>query len=626
MILYFAASLLALGIGIALAREKKNDLKTLSLIMTVSISFAISLLTFPYFQNKSANLLFSILSTIRYGSQCIGMNVNSEIVGSLNLTEPMKTFYTVYLYSLYIAGPIFASMFVISFSSTLIEMVRYIRYKNVYVFSQLNERSAAIAESLFKSHRNALRIFCNTENAPEALKTRARACHGLLIKRDESRLHLSKGRVFEFFELDEDMEKTLNGTTQLAEMLKNSGVDLKNITVRAFVNHSQIEMVRDFDTRLAESCPGLKVRFVDDAQSESVEVLHSLMGRLPIGEPNYHYNLMIVGCGVGGSAMLRTAAWLFALPKSTFTIHVFDKAAKTAASGIKKESPEFLNAPLEKYFSSDPAGKNYDIVFHEAAAESEAFVRETEALPDMDLVIVSLGDDAVNHTVVRILQRIFAARNNSLKVPLIAARIRNENFAKLIHLDETTIYYGSIKKHYSYEHLIHPDLDQAARKCHKAYSGDPVWTDQDEYDFCRYVNHDSSFAQALTMVARKQYILHSKPANISESEWIRRVLNDENQLKMLGDAEHERWNAYQRVSGWRRASLEQADVIASRTGGKKVKDDNLLLHPAIVPVEELPYVEERVDEIRRKYNPNASPCRYVQVDRDIIKKLPEILS
>ena len=626
MILYIALSLLILCIGIYLARGKKNDFKALSLIMTVTISFAISALVVPYFAAKSPNLLFLTLSSIRYGSQCIGMNVNSEIVEALNLSQPVKTLYACYLYTLYLAGPIFASMFLISFSSTLIEMLRFSRYKNVYIFSELNERSIVIAESLFKDYRHSLRVFCNSDNAPEALKTRARACHALFLKRDESKIHLHKGRIYEFFEIDSDAEKTLNGTTELAGMLMKHKNLLTDITVRAFVHHSQIEMIRDFDSMLSETCPGLKVRFVDDAQSEAVEVLHSLMARLPIGEKGHHFHIMIVGCGVGGSAMLRTSTWLFCLPESACTIHVFDKSAKLAASRIREESPEFLNAPLERYFSNDPAGKNYDIVFHEAAAESEAFLREAEALPEMDLVIVSLGDDSLNHTVVRMLQRVFAKKNDTLRIPLTAARIRNENFAKLIRLDETTVYYGSIRKHYSYTHLIHPDLDAAARKCHKAYSGNTFWTEQDELDFCRYVNHDSSFAQALTTVARKQYILHSRPEGVSDADWIRKTLNDEKELARLGDAEHDRWNAYQRVNGWRRASLEQAEEIARRTNGRKVKDDRLLLHPAIVPVPELPFVEERVDEIRRKYNPEAGPCRYVQVDRDIIRKLPEILS
>ena len=666
MIVYMVISLVILAVGIYLAREKRNDFKMLSLIMTLAIGLAVGVLVIPFFQLSNPNFFFTLLASFRYGSQTIGMNVNSSIADTLDLSEPLSSFYKCFLYGLYIAGPGFASMFLLSFSSTLIEMFRFGFCKKVFVFSELNERSIAIAESLYEYKNNdrneekeyidyhrSLRVFCSSDSAPEALKTRARACHALLLKRDESKIALSSRRDYEFFEIDTDPDKTLNGTTDLVSMLKDHAKEPSRIMVRVFVKQSQIEVVRDLDNRIAELCPSLRVRFVDDTQSEAVSLLNTLRERLPIGEKNYHFNLMIIGCGIGGSAILRTAAWLFTLPESSYTIHVFDKEAKAAASAIKKQDPEFLNAPLDRYMNPDPAGKNYDIVFHEAAAESEAFVREVEALPDMDLVFVTLGDDSLNHTVVRLLQRIFASRSDSLRIPLIAARIREDNFRKLVHkdgnedkkirvaengavkkaedrkydIDDFTVYYGSFKENYSYKNLIQPDLEKAAFRVHMAYFGNPTKEEDKKYaasKFYRHENLNSSFAQALATAARKQYILHSKPENKDEESWIKETLANEAKLKMLGDAEHERWNAYQRVIGWQRATLEQAEEIARRTHGAQVKDDRLLLHPAIVPVEELPFVEEQVDDIYRRNN-RAKRSRYVQVDRDIVKELPNII-
>ena len=187
------------------------------------------------------------------------------------------------------------------------------------------------------------------------------------------------------------------------------------------------------------------------------------------------------------------------------------------------------------------------------------------------------------------------------------------------------IYFGSIEAHYSYDSLVHPELEEAAKIVHRSYYGSNEWTPEIEHTFYRYVNYDSSFAQALAMLARRRWNLASKPENINAEEWIRSVLNDEEQLAVLGFSEHDRWNAYQRINGWRCATLEQTDSIARESNGKRVKSDRLMLHPAIVPGSELAEREAAVNAIRRKYDPDARGVNYVQADRQIIACLPEIL-
>lgn len=623
---YIAAVILALllvGFGLYQAYENRNDLQKMSLSMTVCISFAVSCLVFPYFRSTTRNLLFAVLASIRYGAQSLSMNVNGDIVYSMNLPSWLAPLYSFFLLLLYILGPLFASMFVLGFSRTIVEYLRFGRAQHVHVFSELNERSAVIAQSLYNKQRSEVRVFCASDNAPESLKTKARAAHALIVKYDETALRLKKNRIYHFYEIYDNPDQTLPKTAALVQHLRTRK-NIRSASVRVFISHDQIELVRDIDERLASDGYDIKIRYVDESHAEAVELFHHMIPILPTGEKGHHYNLLFVGCGTCGESILRTAAWLMVLPESTYTFHVIDRKAKAIASRLKEECPEYLNAQLEAYFKDDPTGKNYDVIFHEMDTESCAFRELLTSIDRPDLAAVALKDDIQTHRVAKEIIRIYAAKSPTLTAPPVAARIRSSKSVEL--LKGASIYcFGSIGKHYDYDNLIHPELEEAAKVTHLSYYGSNEWTDEIALAFYRYVNYDSSFAQALTMLARRRYILASLPEGSDPYQWVESYLDDKEKLALLGDAEHDRWNAYQRINGWQCASLEQTDAIARATEGRKVKDDHLLLHPAIVPCEELAKREQEVDAIRRKYRPDAAGVNYVNLDRDIIRCLPAIL-
>lgn len=58
MIVYMVISLVILAVGIYLAREKRNDFKMLSLIMTLAIGLAVGVLVIPFFQLSNPNFFF----------------------------------------------------------------------------------------------------------------------------------------------------------------------------------------------------------------------------------------------------------------------------------------------------------------------------------------------------------------------------------------------------------------------------------------------------------------------------------------------------------------------------------------------------------------------------------------
>ena len=105
---------------------------------------------------------------------------------------------------------------------------------------------------------------------------------------------------------------------------------------------------------------------------------------------------------------------------------------------------------------------------------------------------------------------------------------------------------------------------------------------------------------------------------------VSKFLSDERNVDSLSVSEHQRWNTYQRLQGWRKADLEQAATICRQTDGRKVKEDDLLLHPAIVEYDELLLVESAIDKI---YADNNSPkkCDYIEADKKIVRNIWRIV-
>ena len=134
-------------------------------------------------------------------------------------------------------------------------------------------------------------------------------------------------------------------------------------------------------------------------------------------------------------------------------------------------------------------------------------------------------------------------------------------------------------------------------------------------------------ASALSLEFRRAYILSKKPEGDkrSDDEFIRGWLDDPQKLSILGDAEHMRWNAYQRVQGWRTADAAQTGTIAVSTSGRRIRSDEFMLHPALVPLEDLPEVEKTTDDIKHGVDPGSSGTGFVESDRVILKNLPLIL-
>ena len=631
--MFFIIASLAVFLTFAVrAYRNRNNFTGMSAILATGISVAITILAFPYYYNNNQNMLFAILGSVRYGISAIALGANKDVTDFFNTGGTLSTIYVALLYFYYILGPVSASAFVFSFARNLFEALKLKGHKVIHVFSSLNPETVAIAESIAKNREKERVLFCSTGLSQDsALAERAMAAGALSTSNSINTLKLLKKQKYEFYCMEENRDACFDVLTALCEHLaKNEKLLKQNITVRYPASSSSLELIREIDRAYGSI---INLRPVDIYASQATGLLRQY-GDVLIGKEHKH--LMIIGAGELGEELLRMGASHLIEPGSTYEIHVVDKDAKRIASSLKARCPEVLNLDASAYFSNDhDPKKNYDVVFHSADVSSGEFITALEEAGEPDLVFINTGNDELNYLTSKTVMRTYGRRNSDMSYPQIAARIRSTTLRNSLSETEGIYYFGDFAELYDIDNLILPQLEKAAKRVHLTYLAgayknifDMSEAEQEkileETGFYNYANQDSSFNEALSMEFKYRYIL-SMDKEEKGNEFVREWLSNDTNLIALADMEHQRWNTYQRFQGWVKEDPSQEEKMSERTGGKKLKNDDLLIHPALVELSELKEAEERADRMLEKYNPSYSPVRYVELDRDMCRNMLLIL-
>ncbi len=603
-----AATVIAL-LGACSAMTKRKDIQAMSLRLSAALSLAISVLVFPYYRLES-DLPIAMIEAFRAGISGIAMGVNGDIPYELGLSGQSLVIYRALLYGLYIIGPIAGSMFLFSFSQKLVSALSFIGRKHFHVFSSLNDNSIRLAESIAEKKTGDAIVFCSCKEPDISLANRARAIGALMIEKDESDIRLRKKKYYEYFELDEDMRERIIATSRLCDkLLEDRNYDVKNVVVRVFADASQRELILNLERQYAGK---IYLRHIDEDNALAIEAL-SLCADELAGRTDCEVG--VIAEGSLGRAFVSNLQCLLIKPEGKEKILWISPFAESEYEGFIKEAPEAGIYPIRAISCA-------------YGEEGKAF--EGERNPDVIFVLYKDGEKAYE-TAMR-MRRFLSSRSPDLSCPKIYCYIRDRNLHEIIR-EKDVVLFGNIESSRSYDGLINPDIERAAKRVHLSYLGadigklDPEKEAQlmQESNFYQYQNQESSFAEALALKYKEKYILSFKDDDmISDREFIERWLDDEENLRKMGDAEHERWNAYQRVHGWQRADRKQTEAIIRKYEGKKANDPELRLHPAIVSNEELPEAEAMVNELLEAYGSNRR-VNYLESDRGIVRKLTYIL-
>ncbi len=619
--------------GLIFVIRRHPDLKVASMALTLTISLATAVLYYPYFR-LSLDPLLALLSAVNAALKVVGMSVESDVIPALGMSGTLARVYQSLLYLYYILAPVCGSIFILAVSKSLFDRMVMRRSDHIHVFSSLNKNSMELMEYLAVQYPDD-RVMVIGREKDENLIKRASAINTIVWEQDLEKLKLYKNTDYTFYQMDEDDDENLNAFMKLNRFACSQPQEIADrIQIKCFVGSDSGELVRRIDQYLSKNKEKtIQISFLNVQNNQAYYLFHQLKDLMPL--PRVHYEIAVIGAGSTGIACVKTALWLFDRQDCELVIHVVDRHARRVADHLKLACPEVLNADPESYFSGfDDPKRNYDVRFYEEDADGYALERifgEMDVHPD--LVITACGDDVANQRISERLRRILCRRNNTISCCPIAVRIRRDETFQVLNetneKDSRVYYFGCQSEKYAQVFAINTILEKMAVRVHMAYLN----TETDDvrkvlYDTGYYTlaNHESSLAMALALEYKVKYILEEAGETDKDRKTVlEEYLQNEENMKKMCRMEHQRWNTYQRISGWTRPSWHQAELIAEMHGnGRKIRHDRLLLHPAIVENDELQETEEKADAILKRITPDYAPTDYVRKDEYILSRIPEI--
>lgn len=505
-----------------------------------------------------------------------------------------KNLFAHYAGAFYIGAPIITAGFLLSFVKeigALRTIVFHIPFKNVYIFSELNEMSLALARDIAKHVKLSKRIilftdvFESDEESDHELITKAKSLGAKCLKKDIALINpwhfrLDKARKFYCIgeNQDENVKQALkiiaqctakrtkcnNSSTEVyvfatsveSEILLNT-IDNKEIRVRRVNENKNIvyKAMREYPVFAdVERLSTEKLKDIDKACAsfDDKEAKKASMEYLELERKIKEIKIAIIGLGGYGMELLKTLSWICQVEGYYLNAYIFD--GENGKNKMKLVAPELVKSFDERKkgnkvtnidgFDFIDGEANYSFTFYNKVdVNSQFFFDKIKEIGDgLTSVYVTLGNDNLNvQTAMRIRSLLCDGKN---VVPAIYSVVFNSLKTDMIKLvgglkthsgDPYNItFIGDLESTFTLETIEQKKMEEAALKCHMYWS--ERWSDREsaknqfkKYEYFRR----ASMAQALYY-------------NVLAISQLKPCKNDEDLVKW----EHSRWNAYMRAEGY----------------------------------------------------------------------------
>lgn len=313
--------------------------------------------------------------------------------------------YTLYGAVLYAFAPVLTFSFILTFFKNFFA---HLKYKTsfllqTHVFSELNEKSLALAKSIVENKKPFLKliprvviVFTDVIDKKEELHfdlvEQAKGMGAVLFRKDLESIHfksrISLRKVY-FYLISEDESEIIRHAESIMEQY-----DYKRVGLWIFSDDIRTELM------LAKNnVNNMDVTRVNDIQSLIYHNLDTyginLFKRCRTVKGKKIISAVIVGLGKYGQEMLKALTWYCQLGDYTLKINVFD-ADETAKEKFMQQCPELLD---DKYNKKRIAGTDayYEIDIHNGVDVCVPdFEKKLGEIKDATYIFVCLGDDETN--------------------------------------------------------------------------------------------------------------------------------------------------------------------------------------------------------------------------------------
>ena len=563
-----------------LRKQKKEGRQTLPPLNVLfgGVLVAAVLLFLPAYTNQEMNdafqvikaLAFSLYSAIRLFAADGDYEVILENIGGGELAH----WYQLLASVLMVMAPALTFGAVLSFFNNVSANVAYILayFKDVYVFSDLNERSLTLAADIRKNHPDAAVAFAAVPEEEEGeIQDRARSMGAMCFKKDILSVRFgfhAKSKGLWFFNISEDQDANVLGALRLLEIYG----DRPNTNLFVFATGVESEALLTSAQNRA-----MRVRRVDEVHSRINRLLyeegHLLFDpSLPEVDGEKQITALVVGMGSHGTAMVKALSWFCQMDGYRVTVHGFDRDP-LAEEKFSALCPELMDETHNG--TNTPGDAHYQIHIHgDTCVESKGFADRIHRLKDASYVLVALGDDGLNIRTAMELRVLFEQVGAKPRIQAIV--YSSEKRAALAGLKNfkgqpySIDFIGDMESSYTEAVILESELEEDALRRHLR------WGKESEFWGYEY-NYRSSIALAIHSRAKQKVGIAG--ANKAEEE-----LTDGERLA-LEDLEHRRWNAYMRSQGY----------IYSGSTDKRSRNDLGRMHHDLIAYADLSEEEKRKD-------------------------------
>ncbi len=562
-----------------------------STILFIGVIFSSIVLFIPIYLNtfKTTDCGFFETVLISIHNMISLFVVNGEfdniIVNLSSLSGWVYNGYTILFSILFVLAPLLTFGFVLSFFKNISAYKKLITHfkSEIFIFSELNEKSLALAQSLYNGNKKRFFVFTDVFEKEEEenyeFVESAKELGAICFKKDivtiDFSFHSKKSSI-NFFAIGKDESENIS---QALNIISNKKYN-ENTNLYVFSNQVESELLLSHAFNEGKAS-GVKVRRINEVRSLISRTLYEngYQNIFEKAEENIdengvkRINALIIGMGRHGTEMTKTLSWFCQMDGYEAEINCFD-------SDINAEQKFISLCPelMDEYHNGvdiDGEAKYKITVNSNINFDTKKFDDLIKALPKTTYVFISLGDDQKNISMAIKLRMLFA-RDGIF--PAIQAVVHNsdkkdalEGIKNFKGQDYNIDFIGSIKSSYSEKVILGLELESLALKRHLKWG--------DEKDFWQYdYNYKSSTASALHYIMKckcKISGIEKLPANRSEDElWAIRKL------------EHCRWNAYMRSEGY---------VFSNNSKDKTTRNDLAKTHHCLTYFDDL-LEEEKIKD------------------------------
>ncbi len=481
--------------------------------------------------------------------------------------------YSIFAAVLFVLAPLLTFSVVLSFFKNIFSYQKILLNYNseLCVFSELNEKSLALAKSLAESNNKRFFVFNDVfDNGGEMsfeLTNEAKKINSICLKKDITAfkldMHNKKSRV-SFFIIGENDTENIEQCVFLIDNFKNR----ENTDIYIFSNSLDSELL------LGSADKGkIKLRRINEIESiifrNFYENGEKLFDNAVDSENCKKISALILGSGSYGKEVLKLLTWLCQMDGYRLYIDLFDQN-DNVVSKLNAECPELLNDVHNGYFE-DYEDAQYSINIHQGIEyESKEFLEQMLLLKDISYVFVALGNDEQNIKAAYKIRSTLAKNGIYPQIQTVVYSSKKKNAlskATIFNKQKIDIdFIGDFESTYKERVFLKSDIEKLALDRHLKWG--------EEETFWKYeYNYRSSTASVLHKKMRSH-------CNIPGADKPVDARSDDEKL-IIRKLEHRRWNAYMRSEGY---------------SYSKIRNDMAKQHNCLVKFSELSLKDQLKDD------------------------------